>query len=125
MERWFPSTDGERRSSLTAERRGRPGTKSPDPTSPRGDLVAPGSRGSTQTVSTRGRRANAGADAGSQNRRRTGEVCLAILPYGKTQSVKSHGGLWASPPMDGRAVFPRDQPTEPFPILRLSCEKGS
>jgi hypothetical protein len=27
MERWFPSPDGERRSSMTAERRGRPGTQ--------------------------------------------------------------------------------------------------
>jgi hypothetical protein len=82
MERWFLSPDGERRSSRTAERRGRQESQSPDPTSPRKHPVVPRSRGSTQDVATRGRFAHAGADAGLQNHRRTGEVCLAILPYG-------------------------------------------
>jgi len=82
MERWFLSPDGERRSSRTAKRRGRHGSQSPDPTSPRKHPVVPGSRGSTQDVATRGRLINAGADAGLQNLRRTGEVRLAILPYG-------------------------------------------
>ena len=86
MERWFPSPDGERNRFMTAERRGRHGRQCPDPTSPRRHPVVPGSRGSKQEVSTRGRLANAGADAGLHNRRRTGEVCLAIRPYGKKRS---------------------------------------
>jgi len=69
---------------MTAERRGHPESQSPDPTSPRRHPAAPGSCGSTQDVSTRGRLANAGADAGLQNHWRTGEVCLAILPYGSS-----------------------------------------
>jgi hypothetical protein len=98
MERWFPSPDGERRSSMTAERGGRHGSLSPDPTSPHEHPVAPGSRGSTQEVPTRGRLAHAGADAGWQNCRRTGEICLAILPYGKVRLRQLPRGSWATGP---------------------------
>ena len=97
MERWFPSPDGERRRSLTAERRGRQG-ESPDPTSPCKHPVAPGARGPTPNFATRGRLAHAGADARIAESGADGENCLAILPYGNARSVKSLGEV---PPAAG------------------------
>ena len=109
MERWFPFPDGERQRFMTAERRGRHGRQCPDPTSPRRHPVVPGSRGSKQEVSTRGRLAKAGADAGLHNRRRTGEVCRAIRPYGKKRSDIPRGepALQWAPVEPGRAGLRR------------------
>ena len=105
MERWFPSPDGERRSFRTAERRGCIGSQSPNPTSPRRHPVVPGSRGSTQDVATRGRLIYAGADAGLQNLRRTGEIRLAILPYGNARCVKFALGLATTLTVGGFVAF--------------------
>ncbi len=44
-------------------------------------------------VSTRDRPANAEADAGAQNLRRTEEICLAILPYGNVRRVNPRGAF--------------------------------
>jgi hypothetical protein len=83
MERWFPSCDGERRSSLIAERRGRQG-ESPRSHEP---VHTPGrsrvTRAYIERPYSRRHLANAGADARIAESGADGELCLAILPYGK------------------------------------------
>ena len=87
MERWFPSADGESDGSLTALRDDYHGNLSRNPEDPLPTPAALGTWGQDD-VSTRDRPANAEADAESHDSRRTGKNCLAILPYGKWDSVK-------------------------------------
>ncbi len=58
-------------------------------------------------VSSRGHLANAEADAGSHDSRRTGKNCLAILPYGESDYVKLTADSkcigWVSPHHGGGA----------------------
>jgi thioredoxin reductase len=103
---------------------GRHGSQSPDPTSPRKHPVVPGPRGSTQDVATRGRIAHAGADAGLQNHRRTGEVRPPILPYGKSdkegtaRSRSEHSEARGFGPRRGRRRRPGNSAGSPSPDRR-------
>jgi hypothetical protein len=92
MERWFPSSDGEAGGSLTALRDDGQGHLPRNSKAPVCILTASGMQ-QQGDVSTRGRLANAEADAGSHDSRRTGKNCLAIPPYGKLNYVKQRGDL--------------------------------
>jgi len=86
MEGWFPLSRGEPCRCQTAERAFGEGYEFQNRSTRAGARTAQGTHGNLK-ASTRGRLAFAGADAGLQKFRRTGNLCLAILPYGRERTT--------------------------------------
>jgi hypothetical protein len=82
MERWFPPNRGEPTGLIIASRCG----------SRRSEFLAGGHH------------SYAGADAGSQDLRGTGEISLAILAYGKPQAVQFGSSRSGRPSLGGGNV---------------------